>query len=220
MVQISYKVGHVDLPDEGFKQGPNSAGGNTVLFSVKNVSDKTIKYYHLYFKPKNAVGDDVTDSISGLCEKSVKGTGPLAPNAFKKGLMMENAWYNHSVTRVVLTKVKLEYMDGSKEEIDGIKIESFPGAFSSGGCYIATCVYGSYDCPEVWTLRRYRDYSLVETWCGRAFIHTYYAISPTIVKLFGSSNWFKNCWRGKLDKIVNKLRKQGVEDTPYDDINW
>lgn len=21
------------------------------------------------------------------------------------------------------------------------------------GCYIATCVYGSYDCPQVWTLR-------------------------------------------------------------------
>ena len=25
------------------------------------------------------------------------------------------------------------------------------------GCYVATCVYGSYDCPQVWTLRRYRD---------------------------------------------------------------
>ena len=25
------------------------------------------------------------------------------------------------------------------------------------GCYIATCVYGSYDCPQVWILRRYRD---------------------------------------------------------------
>ena len=25
---------------------------------------------------------------------------------------------------------------------------------NSGGCYVATAVYGSYDCPEVWTLRR------------------------------------------------------------------
>ena len=31
------------------------------------------------------------------------------------------------------------------------------------GCYIATAVYGSYDCPQVWTLRRYRDYTLAET---------------------------------------------------------
>lgn len=28
---------------------------------------------------------------------------------------------------------------------------------SNNGCYIATCVYGSYDCPQVWILRRFRD---------------------------------------------------------------
>lgn len=38
-----------------------------------------------------------------------------------------------------------------------------------GGCYVATAVYGSYDCPQVWTLRRFRDYTLAETWYGRAF---------------------------------------------------
>ena len=26
------------------------------------------------------------------------------------------------------------------------------------GDYISTCVYGSYDCPEGWMLRRFRDY--------------------------------------------------------------
>ena len=62
----------------------------------------------------------------------------------------------------------------------------------SGGCYVATAVYGSYDCPEVWTLRRYRDYTLAETWYGRAFIHTYYAISPSLVKWFGKTEWFRN----------------------------
>ncbi len=88
------------------------------------------------------------------------------------------------------------------------------------GCYVATAVYGSYDCPEVWTLRRYRDNTLASTYYGRAFIHTYYAISPTLVKWFGSSDWFKNMWKPKLDKMVDKLREQGVEDTPYDDNKW
>ncbi len=41
------------------------------------------------------------------------------------------------------------------------------------GCYVATAVYGSYDCPEVWTLRRYRDNTLAETWYGRVFIKLY-----------------------------------------------
>ena len=91
---------------------------------------------------------------------------------------------------------------------------------SSGGCYIATAVYGSYDCPQVWTLRRYRDYTLAETWYGRAFIHTYYAISPTLVKLFGHTDWFKKVWRGKLDRMVAVLNAEGVKDTPYEDRNW
>ena len=88
------------------------------------------------------------------------------------------------------------------------------------GCYVATCVYGSYDCPEVWTLRRFRDDTLASTWYGRAFIHTYYAISPTLVKWFGETTWFKKMWQGKLDKMVESLRSQGVEDTPYQDKEW
>ena len=87
----------------------------------------------------------------------------------------------------------------------------------SGGCYVATAVYGSYDCPEVWTLRRYRDYTLAETWYGRAFIKTYYAISPTIVKWFGHTEWFNRMWRGTLDRMVKKLQNNGVENTPYED---
>lgn len=91
---------------------------------------------------------------------------------------------------------------------------------SSGGCYVATAVYGSYDCPQVWTLRRYRDYTLAETWYGRAFIHTYYAISPTLVKWFGHTEWFKKMWKGRLDRMVANLNAEGVEDTPYKDRNW
>ena len=100
--------------------------------------------------------------------------------------------------------------------------KSRPGLFdsynhSSGGCYVATCVYGSYDCPEVWTLRRYRDFNLAKTWYGRVFIKVYYAVSPTIVKIFGSTKFFKNFWKNRLDKMVAKLQADGYEDTPYKD---
>lgn len=90
----------------------------------------------------------------------------------------------------------------------------------SGGCYVATAVYGSYDCPQVWTLRRYRDNTLAETWYGRVFIRTYYAVSPTIVKWFGDTVWFKNLWKGRLDRMVSALQEKGVEGTPYEDKNW
>lgn len=89
-----------------------------------------------------------------------------------------------------------------------------------GGCYIATAVYGSYDCPQVWTLRRYRDYTLAETWYGRAFVYTYYAISPMLVKWFGNAKWFKKLWKNWLDKMVERFNNEGVEDTPYEDKIW
>lgn len=90
----------------------------------------------------------------------------------------------------------------------------------TGGCYVATCVYGSYNCPQVWTLRRFRDDTLAKSMPGRAFIRTYYAVSPTIVRWFGDFNWFRKLWRGPLDKLVKKLHADGVEDGPYEDRKW
>lgn len=95
-----------------------------------------------------------------------------------------------------------------------------PTTSGSGCCYVATAVYGSYDCPEVWTLRRFRDDTLARTWYGRAFIHLYYAVSPTLVKWFGKTKWFKNLWKPTLDKMVRKLNNKGVEFTPYNDRQW
>lgn len=86
------------------------------------------------------------------------------------------------------------------------------------GCYIATCVYGSYDCPHVWVLRRYRDNKLARTFFGRLFIKVYYKISPELVRRFGKSSWFCKFWKSFLDKKVRKLYEKGYLDTPYYDI--
>lgn len=91
---------------------------------------------------------------------------------------------------------------------------------SKGGCYVATCVYGSYDCPQVWTLRRFRDETLAATWYGRAFIRCYYAVSPALVRLFGGQHWFRAVWKPRLDGMVRRLNGRGVADTPYQDRPW
>lgn len=105
-------------------------------------------------------------------------------------------------------------------------LSSVPTAASTGtgeqkqGCYVATCVYGSYDCPEVWTLRRYRDGVLGRTWYGRKFIRLYYAISPTAVRLFGKTRWFHKLFRRRLDRMVKRLNGKGFDNTPYQDKKW
>lgn len=88
---------------------------------------------------------------------------------------------------------------------------------SSGGCYVATAAYGSYDCPEVWVLRRFRDDYLAKSMAGRAFIKTYYAVSPTAVKIFSPHKAINAMVRNALDKWVSKLKAQGYSDAPYSD---
>lgn len=86
----------------------------------------------------------------------------------------------------------------------------------TSACYIATCVYGSYDCPEVWVLRRFRDMKLARTWYGRIFIRAYYALSPHLVRLFGNTNTFRHFFKPMLDRLIAALRQDGFSDTRYD----
>lgn len=105
-------------------------------------------------------------------------------------------------------------------ESDSPEESSGSSSGGSGGCYVATAVYRSYDCPQVWTLRRFRDDILAESWYGRAFVRLYYAVSPTLVRWFGETEWFQKLWRGPLDRMVAKLQAKGVESTPYEDKIW
>ena len=138
--------------------------------------------------------------------------GTMCAGAWKNGIKLRIKFPCDADTqnKILAYSEKIKKYDASYQGV----------TFKSGGCYVATCVYGSYNCPQVWTLRRYRDNTLAKTWYGRAFIHTYYAISPTIVKWFGNTTWFKKLWRGKLDKMVRKLNNKGVENTPYTDRSW
>jgi DNA-directed RNA polymerase subunit RPC12/RpoP len=80
------------------------------------------------------------------------------------------------------------------------------GYTKSGGCYIATAVYGSYEAPEVMVLRKFRDEVLTKSLLGRVFIKTYYVLSPPV------ANWLKSAKRTNkivkvlLDNLVNKLQ--------------
>lgn len=119
----------------------------------------------------------------------------------------------------------LPFLDqGSAEEIlnkYSAKIKKInPDYKRPSSCYIATAVYGSYDCPEVWTLRRFRDYFLWKKWYGRLLVKMYYAVSPKLVKYFGHTRLFQVFWRKRLDKLVKKLNSQGVSNAPYFDCFW
>ena len=87
-----------------------------------------------------------------------------------------------------------------------------------GGCYVATHVYGSYDCPEVWVLRRWRDTYLASTTLGPWIIRLYYRVSPIVVRALGRHTWFTSIVRRPLDGFVATLRAAGFSPVPYSDL--
>lgn len=140
-----------------------------------------------------------------------------AASAWKDGISKHNGLMSSFANKEANKNDILHYVS---------KVQKYDSSYqtptidTTSGCYVATAVYGSYDCPQVWTLRRYRDYTLARHWYGRVFVHMYYAISPTLVKWFGHTEWFKNMWRGTLDKMVKNLQEKGVECSPYEDKMW
>lgn len=169
-------------------------GGATFGYLMGKEQEKKLKNYY--------------DSI-GKNAAWTKKIHELRKSVYYDYYEVESTLCKYKNIREDLEKTKQEIIDKHKQESNAKK-----------GCYVATCVYGSYDCPEVWTLRRYRDYSLANSLLGRMFIKIYYFTSPTIVKLFGNTKLFKNIVKKKLDKMVKKLNADGYCNTPYDDIKW
>ena len=186
------------------------------------VLNKSISVINDYFEESNEEKEEVLRKISDAIEKMygvnfVYNGGTNAPVQASRAYTIK---LENSVRAAFLTELKqIKEVHADLAYLDEL-ITKNSEQKATGGCYVATAVYGSYDCPQVWTLRRYRDYTLAETWYGRAFIHTYYAISPTLVKWFGHTEWFKKMWKGKLDRMVANLKADGVEDTPYEDRKW
>jgi hypothetical protein len=112
----------------------------------------------------------------------------------------------------LLRKVQDLYMDGELEEtfnfiFNSLSKTTVQANSSSGGCYIATLVYGDYDSPEVLILRKFRDHVLARTIWGTLFIKIYYLTSPSLVKILKNRTFIQNRIRKILDSIVQRLSK-------------
>jgi len=166
---------------------------------------------------------ELPESVKTIPYISFGGCENLKKVFVGKECKIENGAFDNSNTIIIVPDDYI-YMSSLPDDIRVYTKSQFlnqdknnPSTNSSGGCYVATCVYGSYDCPPVWTLRRFRDDILTKSIWGKLFIKFYYATSPTAVKLFGKQNWFHKLFKAPLDKLVKKLQEKGVSNTPYKD---
>lgn len=77
---------------------------------------------------------------------------------------------------------------------------------SSGGCYIATMAYGSYEHPQVIELRKFRDNTLSKTAFGRGFIKTYYKYSPKLVELLKDKHLVNQSIKSVLNTLIRIIK--------------
>ncbi len=124
----------------------------------------------------------------------------------------------HSVSWETLEKVDHNYNAMSARISEALRIQNQKEK-RKHGCYVATAVYGDYDCPEVWVLRRFRD-SVLQQYClGHLFIKAYYAISPSLVRIMGGKRWFVSLCRRILNPMIVRLKSRGFSDQKYEDCD-
>ena len=99
-------------------------------------------------------------------------------------------------------------LNENRKSIDGVKVYIEKATQeSSGGCYIATMVYGDYDHPQVLALRAYRDRVLDNNVAGRTFIRAYYFVSPQLVIALKRRRMANRIIRVVLDKWIERIGK-------------
>lgn len=108
---------------------PNSAGGVNCNITFWSFGD-VIKYITFWVEPYNAVDDVVSCEIKNKSEIKIQYTGPTETSD-PTSIVLENAWYNHTIKTVKINKVKIELTNDTVYEtediesllVDGIKIE-------------------------------------------------------------------------------------------------
>lgn len=115
-------VTSVSWPDEkpqspvtisGWRYSIDYVGGVEWNFKLTNNTDKEIKYVVMEWYCYNGVGDLIRCEITGKSSHSVRYTGPLAAGATTTTLRNTTLFYNHSYKSAKLTKLQVEFMDGT-----------------------------------------------------------------------------------------------------------
>lgn len=181
----------------------------------RNINDDERESYCLvFYPPKNSS----VIRNGGLHVSGIEFNSELTKCALQnKAIRVLDTYQGIQNIRFVINTNNRKVLDDIALWLRSITQADATKIYYSEGCYIATSVYGSYDCPEVWTLRRFRDFNLSETLMGRGFIRIYYSLSPIIVRIFGREKWFSFLSRLILDRIVIILNQKGYSSDPYTD---
>ncbi|MBC9927405.1 CFI-box-CTERM domain-containing protein [Leucobacter sp. cx-169] len=125
-----------------------------------------------------------------------------------RGLLREGP--SDWITLVTAAVSKIEEV--TEERLNPSSQPPTPSQSADGGCYIATAVYGSYEAPEVLSLRAFRDQHLLTNASGRLLVRIYYCISPSLASLLHNRSALNKAARRFLDGIVRRISSPAASD--------
>ncbi len=113
------KTNSVEITD--LTISPSGAdGGVSVNMEIKNTSDKTIKYFTWEGMLLNRVGDPVKCAKTGDIIKRGIIIGPVEPGKSTES-HWTNLWYTRLANNIGISKIQIDYMDGSRIVINNPK---------------------------------------------------------------------------------------------------
>ncbi|MBZ0089856.1 MAG: hypothetical protein K8H90_05700, partial [Thermoanaerobaculia bacterium] len=108
-----------------FPNGPDSASGVGVRVIWRHLeTGRVVKYVTFTVIPYNAVGDTVTDRLSGQAARKLRATGPFDARPplsaeYDEESSWDAQWYNSTISCIHLARVDVEYMDGTSKSYTG-----------------------------------------------------------------------------------------------------
>ncbi|MBQ9394179.1 MAG: hypothetical protein IJU23_01510 [Proteobacteria bacterium] len=161
------------------------AGGSSLKVSWDSVSDAT--GYKVYYGAEGVSisAGDYPENLSGFHTASSQSTSITI-----KDDVSEDTNYLIGVT--AFDSYDNESQIGEVVTVETVASDSFWDSYRAenadvdgGFCFIATAAYGSTQEPHVATLRQFRDTVLMQSDAGRAFVKTYYRLSPPLAYFIG-----------------------------------
>jgi len=172
--------------------------GNSRDIHGFNVPNKDVEFSNKSQRPPNL--DKIT--YPNNTPQSIRNSKINAKNPYSEVIRDNNPVSNPYIETIADSSQFKEKVAIAKEEANWEKLSE-----KKEGCFIATAVYGSYDCEEVLYLRRVRDEILYQSLGGRLFIKFYYSWSPFIASVISNNNVIMRFIRGNLDYLITFLKK-------------
>ena len=155
----------------------------------------------LYTNVSSAVASSAINALVDVV--NLQQTLSMGDNTKLKSVISEAVILMSTIGNMDMDAKTRNYYSGNKNTLVSIDNRLNP----SGGCYIATMVYGNYDHPQVMVLRDFRDSYLAKRYWGKQFIKIYYKYSPKLVEKLTEHKKINRMIKNILDVFVEHLKR-------------